>query len=684
MRKFLILSLIFIFFVIAGCNKKEPQIIIDDCDYCFTFTEGEQIPIKSLSSTSTIVGNVDNFINVCKKEDINPLIFKDSTSRMNTVIIDFEHIFPIDELIFFNYEGKKADTLNFVSISYSYNGLQFEKLKDNIKLDKVTTIDFNNQMVKSVRLQFDGSKNYGINHLKFILGNGYYVKLDEELNSIFRRDTYWTGADGIFTFNLTDGVDTLNQQNKETLLIFSDTFIGDVGPTGIRRSTSMINNSLGYLTGDDWKNIRFSYPTIDDKPRSAFIPNYYLGSKARNLSDPQGLTASLSKEGLLTNKNEGVMWQSLLKEDTELVLDFYDTVAINSLYIWNFNEDVNNGMKTFDLAYSLDGVTYTSLNNYTIDKASGLDNSAYQLEILLGNKKLRYLKFNNFTNYGGINVGLGKIVAFSDENYLYYKASANYEITEITENEKTSRLWLQDGVVIDNYFYVFPILVKNYGNSFKVHNVSLIKVPIVDNELNVEEAIYLDTPLQVEMANAQIFYGAGVMNLISVDGYIYIYGYKDENGRHLTVARTTKENFEDFNKWTYFDGETFQLDIKKSKGLMTGVSAELSINVINDGIYAGKYMLVSMENTISGKVSYSISDSPIGPFSPWYQIYQTPEQSIYNQGTTYNAKMHPHLSKNGTYLISYNVNSNSLVELSKADVYRPRFIWLIEIKKKGE
>ena len=116
---------------------------------------------------------------------------------------------------------------------------------------------------------------------------------------------------------------------------------------------------------------------------------------------------------------------------------------------------------------------------------------------------------------------------------------------------------------------------------------------------------------------------------------------------------------------------------------MSGVSAELSINKISDGINEGKYMLISMENTISGKVSYSISNSPIGPFTPWHQIYQTPEQTIFEAGTTYNAKMHPHLSKEGEYLISYNVNSSSLVALMKADIYRPRFLWLVEINKKG-
>ena len=75
-------------------------------------------------------------------------------------------------------------------------------------------------------------------------------------------------------------------------------------------------------------------------------------------------------------------------------------------------------------------------------------------------------------------------------------------------------MWLQDGVVIDKHFYVFPILIKNYKDSFKVHNVSMVKIPIVNNELNIEEAIYLDTPLQVAINNAEIFYGAGVMNLL--------------------------------------------------------------------------------------------------------------------------------------------------------------------------
>ncbi|PKK96169.1 MAG: hypothetical protein CVV58_07755, partial [Tenericutes bacterium HGW-Tenericutes-3] len=112
-----------------------------------------------------------------------------------------------------------------------------------------------------------------------------------------------------------------------------------------------------------------------------------------------------------------------------------------------------------------------------------------------------------------------------------------------------------------------------------------------------------------------------------------------------------------------------------------GVSAELSVSYIDSGMFAQKYMLVVMENTTSGKISYSLSDTPFGPFEPYVQIYQTTEASYLRSAFTYNAKMHPNLSEPGNYLISYNVNTTAVGALSDANIYYPRFIRIIEVKK---
>ncbi|MBE0700321.1 MAG: hypothetical protein IH571_01415, partial [Acholeplasmataceae bacterium] len=101
----------------------------------------------------------------------------------------------------------------------------------------------------------------------------------------------------------------------------------------------------------------------------------------------------------------------------------------------------------------------------------------------------------------------------------------------------------------------------------------------------------------------------------------------------------------------------------------------------NSGLYEGKYMLVVMENTTSGRISYAISDTPYGTFGDYHNIYETIENTYLKGAFTYNAKMHPHLSEPGNFLISYNVNTTQVQALADARIYYPRFIRLIEVKE---
>lgn len=129
MKKTWVLLLVLNLFLLTGCKTKTPPIVIDDCDYTFSFTEGDLIPMEKISSTnSTIIGDIDNFIHVCKPKHVNPIIFKDPIARTITVQIDFEHIFPIDSLELSAYTGSKAEAIKTISIGYSLNGIQFQKL----------------------------------------------------------------------------------------------------------------------------------------------------------------------------------------------------------------------------------------------------------------------------------------------------------------------------------------------------------------------------------------------------------------------------------------------------------------------------------------------------------------------------------------------------------------------------
>lgn len=110
----------------------------------------------------------------------------------------------------------------------------------------------------------------------------FTVAAAPEWTGLFHRDKGWFGADGIFSIPLK-GTDS-------TLLVFSDTMIGDIVDGKLQPGYSMVHNSVAYITGrvPEEKNIRFYYNTDKNgKPVSLFVPRvphagpadyYWLGA----------------------------------------------------------------------------------------------------------------------------------------------------------------------------------------------------------------------------------------------------------------------------------------------------------------------------------------------------------------------------------------------------------------------
>ncbi|MDD3124119.1 MAG: hypothetical protein PHC62_11530, partial [Candidatus Izemoplasmatales bacterium] len=269
---------------------------------------------------------------------------------------------------------------------------------------------------------------------------------------------------------------------------------------------------------------------------------------------------------------------------------------------------------------------------------------------------------------------------------LFGQIEAVDTLQEITGNETSSRLWLQDAIVIDDFVYLFPLLVKDESTAFYVASVNVIKAPIVDGLIDYKNATYLSSPLYIKTpSGGDLYFGAGILDNRDIDGYIYIYGYLDLDGRKLTVARTTAENISNFNEWLFYNGTSFSDNPLDSAPFLDSVSPELSVTYMTSGIYQGKYMLVAMEGTTSGRVSYSVGESPVGPFSEFHLLYETSESEDLKSAFTYNAKMHPILSTPEAFLISYNVNTTSISALGNTEIYYPRFIIVTEVKApKGE
>ena len=252
-----------------------------------------------------------------------------------------------------------------------------------------------------------------------------------------------------------------------------------------------------------------------------------------------------------------------------------------------------------------------------------------------------------------------------------------------TGNLFGGRYWLFDCVYLSHTLY---ILAFEPSETWKPLNVRLISVPVVNgtpdfSRYSVQEASPALCRWTADGSYCYAF-GQGITDNSQIDGYVYIYGYKDPlqsfESRDLLVSRIKAEDFGDFTKLRYWNGEDWCNEIEYAADIAENVSCEMSCTRIADGPLKGKYILVYMHACNSGDLMYALGDSPIGPFSKPVIFYSAPENgqpaangmdTLY----TYNAKAHPALSPEGALLVSYNVNSSG--EQYTTD-YHPRFIYL--------
>lgn len=245
--------------------------------------------------------------------------------------------------------------------------------------------------------------------------------------------------------------------------------------------------------------------------------------------------------------------------------------------------------------------------------------------------------------------------------------------------------WLQDGVYLHGNVYILPMVIESdpsgkEGFEFKLAGLSMIKIPIESSVPELQKHTQMDTPLLHKNESRTLYFGAGIMpNTVEAgapepDGYVYIYGRYEKGEVKLTVSRVKAEDFEDFSKWRFWDGNEWSENIEDTAPLGRG-GPELSVTPVQSGQLAGKYLMVSMH--VERDLYIRIGESPVGPFGPRLNIYHTSEPDAGQKIYTYNAKAHPSLSKPDVWLISYNVNSTGWQNhVDNGDIYRPRFLKL--------
>jgi hypothetical protein len=103
----------------------------------------------------------------------------------------------------------------------------------------------------------------------------YTVETAPEWTNLFYRKSGWFGADGIFSIPLT-GVDKNNNEgNDTTLLLFGDTFIGEVIGNTPSAAHEMVNNSVAYISGNEADSTKLHFhqkKMSNGKLTSFFVP----------------------------------------------------------------------------------------------------------------------------------------------------------------------------------------------------------------------------------------------------------------------------------------------------------------------------------------------------------------------------------------------------------------------------
>lgn len=104
----------------------------------------------------------------------------------------------------------------------------------------------------------------------------FSVEAAPEWSALFKRNSGWFGADGIYTIPITGKEHAPATKKQQILFIFSDTMIGEVTDSTISGGYKMIHNSVAYLNGNkpDQNRINFYWGKgKDNKPESIFIPH---------------------------------------------------------------------------------------------------------------------------------------------------------------------------------------------------------------------------------------------------------------------------------------------------------------------------------------------------------------------------------------------------------------------------
>ncbi|MEJ7556686.1 MAG: DUF4185 domain-containing protein [Pedobacter sp.] len=101
----------------------------------------------------------------------------------------------------------------------------------------------------------------------------FSVAAEPGWTNLFYRSSGWFGGDGIYSIPL-NGIEASHSKSRKTLLIFSDTMIGEIDSGKLQPDSKMIHNSMAILKGNkpESRKLMFHWKSKNGKPQSVFNP----------------------------------------------------------------------------------------------------------------------------------------------------------------------------------------------------------------------------------------------------------------------------------------------------------------------------------------------------------------------------------------------------------------------------
>lgn len=326
-------------------------------------------------------------------------------------------------------------------------------------------------------------------------------------------------------------------------------------------------------------------------------------------------------------------------------------------------ESVGAGEKDSVLMYFSDTMTGTVVGDTAVQNFKMINNSFAWVTGLKPSDKTVKIFYNKGTNGEPLN----------------------YVDPKTPDSKKGEYYWFGDGFVNqedNNSINIFGYRTYDKSSAswdFELRGVTLITIPTggdFSKQTQIDLPLFIDLPVGKGTFGAGIYVNTKRAGAPKPDGYLYIYGVLDPN-KQLVVARVKPGDIKNISQWRFWNGSTWDENIKNVKPVTDRVSNELSITPLKDG----RYLLVFQADGIGSSTAVRIGETPTGPFGPLQNIWKVPEILDPPGIIPYNAKAHPVLSSGNRLLISYNTISLDYFRdiLKYPHMYRPRFFWL-EIK----